>query len=199
MAMDPLSPCTSQDELDYGAEVPLSPPRCWMEKEGFEVVMPLSPTSAMDVFVLMDDDQIQHVKPTEDSCYYVSDASETVSLAMSSVRGSLLGPSFLSEESAPPIAKELSIPRLIFPSSLQADSVVVTGKNTPSSGSPKRDTIVYTYSEDDEDEDEEEADLVGLRCLPEAFCAPLGGFLEEDSWESFWGNGLTTYKIVGED
>ena len=181
------SPCASQDELD----APPSPPRTLIEKEGVEVVMPMSPTS---VFVLVDDDQIQHVKPVvhDESCFYMSDASETASIALSVGSRSLLGASFLIEETSNYTKQETafpSIPRMIMPKSLKGGI-----------GNSKRtDSDFYIYSDDDEDEEEEEVDdqleqeaeLLGLRCLPEVMmCAPFSGLLDDDTWESLWGSSI---------
>lgn len=180
----PLSPRVGQEELD----VPLSPPRTIIEKEGVEVVMPLSPTS---VFVLMDDEQIQHVKPGthDDSCFYTSDASETASIAAFSIGSkSLLGASFLNDD--PPTAFP-SIPRMVIPRTLQGG----VGSGVATLGLLRRPETDYFYSDDEDEEElnfveeeEEEAELLGLRCLPEAMmCAPFAGLLEDNTWETFWG------------
>ena len=62
----------------------------------------------------------------------------------------------------------------------------------------------YIYSDDDdeyeeeellvEDEEEGEAELLGLKCLPEAMmCSPFSGFLHDGTWDTFWGTaGVTT-------
>ncbi|CAB9531055.1 expressed unknown protein [Seminavis robusta] len=181
---------------------PLSPPLPIRKSESIEVIMPASPRSTMDVFVLTGDDQIHRVRSDDDSvsCAYVSDeASESFSLSMSS-----FGSAFLLEHT-PTINRGLvqdveepspspspppppPIPSLI----VDVSSPVATSTTT---GTGTMESIDYTYSEDDGDDHNEE--LVGLACLPEAFwgCAFLGDGGPEPLWyKAGWNQKTWTIR-----
>lgn len=189
-----LSPCASHD--DHQDESPLSPPRSSIAKEGIEIVMPASPTSTImaDVYLLLEDDQVQHIQRTDDSGFYLSDASETS--FCSTLNSTLVGSPFLLEPE--PSSREAEIPELVFRTQYNGKP----GSNSTIGNSSGRgedgEGIQYIYSEDEEDEPAEpETELLGLSCLPDAMlCAPLTGFLEEDTWENFWGSacGVDTCK-----
>lgn len=190
-----LSPCASHDD-DEMEKSPLSPPR--PAKEGIEIIMPVSPTSTImaDVFLLMEDDQVQRIKRNDDSCLYLSDASmsETASFC-STLNSTLIGSPFLLELEPEP---NTQIPQTVFQTHHQKPSSNSTIGNSSRSGrGTAASDIQYNYSEDEEEQEEEEkeqeVELLGLSCLPDAMlCAPLSGFLEEDTWDTFWGSACGT-------
>ena len=207
LMLPPLAPTKTNNTNDLTARStmaasPSTPPQTSHKQrnESIEILIPASPTSTMDVFLLTDDDHIQHVRSPEEttvSCFYVSDddddndyyargragsSNDIVSLAMSvSSFGSSLDDKY--EYFAAPSDEAVRIPNTVH-TRWSSDDAAARELN-------------YTYSHDmEEDNEDSDDDLLGLGCLPDTFCGSLGGIFIGSTGNSFLNSNHQHKKTI---
>ena len=215
LMLPPLFPTTSAaSSAKATMATASSPPKatapCNHHTESIEVLLPSSPIRTMDVYLLTDDDHIQHVRsPTEEngvvSCFYISDDEEDndfyysrdvrASGASTGMSVSSFGSSSTDDNHAyfsAPSDEAVRIPGAVHTATRSSSSDndtlvprVLTYSYSKDCGEKRGSTEERDGIDEQNGDADDDDSLLGLGCLSDSLCMSMGGLLSNTAGPHF--------------